>query len=316
MTATTIRALRTPDDRFANLPDYPWQPLYIDQLSSSPPYAGLRMHYIDEGPRGGPGGGPGGSAQHVALMLHGQPTWSYLYRRMIPKFAAAGYRVVAPDLFGFGRSDKPVDEAVYTFDFHRDSLRLFIEQLGLRNITLVCQDWGGLLGLTLPMDMPDRFEQLLVMNTMLATGDEPLTKGFLDWRAFNASQPDMNVGGLLKRACPQLSDAEAAAYSAPYPDVTYKAGVRRFPNLVPDGPDAAGAALSRRARSWWQEDWRGQSFMAIGMKDPVLATVMPRLRAWIRGCPPPMEVAEGGHFLQEWGGPVADAAIAAFGKGS
>jgi len=305
MRQSFVKTLRTPDARFANLPDYPWQPLYIDQLSSSGPYAGLRMAYIDEGPR---------SAPHVALMLHGQPTWSYLYRRMIPKFAAAGYRVVAPDLFGFGRSDKPVDEAVYTFDFHRESLRLFIERLSLRNITLVCQDWGGLLGLTLPMDMPDRFDRLLVMNTMLATGDAPLTKGFLDWRAFNASQPDMNVGGLLKRACPHLSDAEAAAYSAPYPDVSYKAGVRRFPNLVPDGPDAPGAALSRRARSWWQEDWRGQSFMAIGMKDPVLATVMPVLRGWIRNCPPPLEVAEGGHFVQEWGGPIADAAIAAFAK--
>jgi pimeloyl-ACP methyl ester carboxylesterase len=299
------QALRTPDERFASLPGYPWQPLYVEQLSSSAPYAGLRMHYIDEGPR---------SAQRVALMLHGQPTWSYLYRRMIPKFAAAGYRVVAPDLFGFGRSDKPVAEAVYTFDFHRESLRLLIERLSLRNVTLVCQDWGGLLGLTLPMDMPDRFDRLLVMNTMLATGDEPLTKGFLDWRAFNASQPDMNVGGLLKRACPHLSDAEAAAYSAPYPDLTYKAGVRRFPNLVPDHPDAPGAALSRRARSWWQDDWTGRSFMAIGMKDPVLAQVMPRLHGIIRNCPPPLEVAEAGHFVQEWGGPVADAAIAAFDK--
>jgi len=296
------QVLRTPEARFASLPDFPWQPIYIDNLGSGA-HSGLRMHYIDEGPRG---------AQHVALMLHGQPTWSYLYRRMIPKFAAAGYRVVAPDLFGFGRSDKPVDESVYTFDFHRESLRLFIEHLSLRNITLVCQDWGGLLGLTLPMDMPERFDRLLVMNTMLATGDAPLTKGFLDWRAFNNSQPDMNVGGLLKRACPHLSDAEAAAYSAPYPDASYKSGVRRFPNLVPDGPEAPGAALSRRARAWWQEDWRGQSFMAIGMKDPVLATVMPTLRSWIRNCPPPLEVAEGGHFLQEWGGPVADAAIAHF----
>jgi pimeloyl-ACP methyl ester carboxylesterase len=301
-----VQALRTPDSRFAALPAYPYEPLYIEELAPTETYAGLRMHYIDEGPRG---------ASSTALMLHGQPTWSYLYRRMIPKFTAAGYRVVAPDLFGFGRSDKPVEESVYTFDFHRESLRLFIERLSLRNITLVCQDWGGLLGLTLPMDMPERFDRLLVMNTMLATGDMPLTKGFLDWRAYNKSQPDMNVAQLMKRACPHLSDAEAAAYGAPFPDVTYKAGVRRFPDLVPDGPDAPGAALSRRARAWWQEDWRGQSFMAIGMKDPVLASVMPVLHGWIANCPPPLEVAEGGHFLQEWGEPVADAAIAHFAKG-
>lgn len=300
-----IKALRTPDAHFANLPGFPWQPFYIDELSSSAPYAGLRMAFIDEGPR---------SAQRVALLLHGQPTWSYLYRRMIPVFAEAGYRVVAPDLFGFGRSDKPVDEAVYTFDFHRESLRLLIERLSLENITLVCQDWGGLLGLTLPMDMPGRFERLLVMNTMLATGDEPLTKGFLDWRAFNNANPDMRVGGLLKRACPHLSDAEAAAYDAPYPDATYKSGVRRFPNLVPDGPNAPGAALSRRARSWWQDDWKGLSFMAIGMQDPVLSTVMPTLRSWIRNCPRPLEVAEAGHFVQEWGEPIARAAIAHFAR--
>jgi len=149
--------LRTPEERFADLPGYRFAPHYSEAL---PGYAGLRMHWLDEGPRG---------AERTFLCLHGQPTWSYLYRRMIPLLAAAG-RVVAPDCFGFGRSDKPADEAVYSFDFHRQSLIALIEMLDLRRITLVCQDWGGLLGLTIPMDMPQRFERLLVMNTALATG--------------------------------------------------------------------------------------------------------------------------------------------------
>jgi pimeloyl-ACP methyl ester carboxylesterase len=299
------KALRTPDDRFADLPRFPFAPHYISELSTQPPFAGLRLHYLDEGPR---------DAKKVALCLHGQPSWSYLYRRMIPVFVAAGYRVVAPDLFGFGRSDKPVDERVYTFEFHRDSLCLFIEKLDLRHIMLVCQDWGGLLGLTLPMEMPGRFEQLLVMNTMLGVGDEPLGKGFLDWRAFSNANPDMAVGKLFRRGCPHLSEAEATAYDAPFPDASYKAGVRRFPNLVPDGPDAPGAALSRRARNWWRHEWQGESFMAVGAKDPVLGPpVMQHLRSWIRNCPEPMLVAEGGHFVQEWGREIAEAAVKRFG---
>ena len=198
---------------------------------------GLRLHYVDEGPRDA----------KTFLCLHGQPTWSYLYRRMIPVFTAAGHRVVAPDFLGFGRSDKPTDETVYTFDFHRDALLGLIAALDLRNIVLVVQDWGGLIGLTLPMADPERFAALLVMNTTLGTGDAPLSKGFLDWRAFSNRNPDMDIAGLMKRACPHLTAAEAAAYAAPFPDASYKAGVRRFPNLVPDQPDAGGAALSREA---------------------------------------------------------------------
>jgi pimeloyl-ACP methyl ester carboxylesterase len=234
---------------------------------------------------------------------------------MLPVFAATGSRVVVPDMFGFGRSDKPADDAVYTFDFHRDSLVGFIEALDLSRITLVCQDWGGLIGLTMPMDMPQRFERLLVMNTGLGTGDTPLTDGFKAWRAWSNQNPDMPVGRLIKRACPHLSDAEAAAYDAPFPDVRYKAGVRRFPNLVPDGPDAPGTALSRRARDWWRESWSGRSFMAIGAADPVLGEpVMLRLRESIRGCPPPLVLLEAGHFVQEWGDRVAHAALEHFGQ--
>jgi haloalkane dehalogenase len=227
---------------------------YRDDLAG---YPDLRMHYLDEG----------ASNARVALCLHGQPTWSYLYRKMIPGLVAAGYRVIAPDMFGFGRSDKPVEDAVYTFDFHRKSLISFIRALDLNRMTLVCQDWGGLLGLTIPMDMPERFEALLVMNTMLGTGDRPLTQGFLDWRAWANANPDMAVGKLMSR-CPQPSPAETVAYDAPFPDATFKGGVRRFPNLVPDNPAAEGAAISRKASDWWSTEWSGKTAMVIGMTDP------------------------------------------------
>ena len=284
-------ALRTPDEKFAGLPDWPHAPHYFDRPD------GLRLHYVDEGPR---------DAAKTFLCLHGQPTWSYLYRRMIPPFLAAGARVLAPDFIGFGRSDKPEDEAQYTFDSHRTYLCEFIERLDLRNITLVVQDWGGLLGLTLPMEMPERFERLLVMNTMLAWGDAPLPKGFLAWRAYANAHPDLECGKLLSRACPHLSAGEAAAYDAPFPDAKSKAGVRRFPNLVPERPDDPGAALSRKAKNFFEHAWAGEAFMAIGAKDPVLgAPVMHELRWSIRNCAEPLLVENGGHFLQEWGEQVA-----------
>ena len=290
--------LRTPDERFADLPDYPFAPHYLGDLKG---YQGLRIHYLDEGPQ---------DATKVFLCLHGQPTWSYLYRRMIPLFTAAGHRVVAPDLAGFGRSDKPVSDATYTYTFHREMLKNLVQRLDLKNIVLVVQDWGGLLGLTLPMDMPERFAGLLVMNTAFATGDAPLGQGFLDWRAWNNKNPDMAVGTLMGRACKHLTAAETAAYDAPFPDATFKGGVRRFPNLVPDHPDAEGAALSRKARDWFSREWNGKTFMAVGMKDPVLGPpVMREVANAIRNCPPPFEVAEGGHFLQEWGEDLARAAL-------
>jgi pimeloyl-ACP methyl ester carboxylesterase len=298
----SMEILRTPDARFAALPGFPFAPRYFERL---PGFDGLRLHYLDEGPRG---------AAHVFLCLHGQPTWSYLYRRMIPVFTASGARVVAPDLFGFGRSDKPAEESWYTFTRHRDALLAFVAALDLRGVTLVVQDWGGLLGLTLPMDLAGRFDRLIVMNTTLGTGDAPLSEGFLAWRAWANRNPDMDVAKLMKRSCPHLSDAEAAAYAAPFPDATFKAGVRRFPNLVPDRPDADGAAISRRARDWWEREWAGRSFMAVGATDPVLGPpVMHALRRHIRGCPEPYVLAQAGHFAQEWGAEIARAALSAFG---
>ena len=291
----TIAARRTPDERFANLPGYAFAPHWQTHAN------GLRMHYLDEG-----------AGNDVFLCLHGQPSWSYLYRKMIPVLATAG-RVVAPDLFGFGKSDKPIEMETYTFDFHRQSLVDLIVALDLRHITLVCQDWGGLLGLTIPPFMAARFARLIVMNTGLGTGEVPLGPGFDAWKVFNRSQPDLDLAALFKRSTSILSDAEAAAYAAPYPDATYKAGVRQFPDLVPATPDAGGAHISRAARDWWRDKWSGQSFMAVGAADPVIDTrAMAALRTNIRGCPEPLVIAEAGHFVQEWGDDVATAALAAF----
>ena len=295
MSELLVQALRTPDDRFDGLPGYAFAPRYTE-------YAGLRVHHLDEGPA---------DAAVTVLCLHGNPSWSYLYRHMIPVFTAAGLRVVAPDLLGFGRSDKPVAESAHSFDLHRGMLLDFVERLDLKNILLVCQDWGGIFGLTLPMDLPGRFTRLLVMNTGLGTGQ--LTEGFRQWRAYSNSQPDLAVGKLIQRGKRDMSAAEAAAYDAPFPDASYKSALRAFPNLVPDGDNAPGAAISRQALAFWRDEWAGDSFMAIGMQDPVLgAPAMQWLRQLIRNCPLPLEVAEGGHFLQEWGAPIARAALQQF----
>lgn len=293
-----MEILRTPEARFENLPDYPFAANYVADL---PSYPGIHIHYVDAGPR---------DATKTFLCLHGEPTWSYLYRRMMPVFSAAGHRVVAPDFIGFGKSDKAVDDQAYTFEFHRNTLIELIERLNLKNLVLVCQDWGGLLGLTLPLAFPERFAGLLVMNTTFGSGDVPLSQGFLAWRAWAAKSPDMAVGKLMSRTCPHLTAQEIAAYDAPFPDAKYKAGVRRFPQLVPDHTDAPGAALSRQARDWWKNSWQGKTFMAIGMTDPVLGpSVMRDLEANIRQCPTPFEMPEAGHFVPEWGQAIAENAL-------
>ena len=305
----TIEAKRTPDKRFANLPGWSYAPNYIDDLAG---YEGLRMHYVDEGPS---------DADVTFLCIHGEPTWGYLFRKMIPVFTGAGHRVVAVDMFGFGRSDKPVDDEVYTYHFHRKALLAFVERLNLKNVCLVVQDWGGLLGLTLPMEAPERYSRLIIMNTALP-GGEDAGEGFANWRAFNRANPDLDIANLMKRGTPVLSDDEAAAYAAPYPDQCYKGGVRRFPELVmmkengqPLTPASSeGVETSLKARKFWSEQWTGDSFMAIGMQDPVLGPpVMQFMRSLINGCPEPMEVSDAGHFVQEWGGPVAQNALKHFG---
>lgn len=290
--------LRTEEARFENLPGYPWLPRYVTGL---PVLGGMRMHYLDEGPR---------DAAVTWLCLHGNPTWSYVYRRMIPVFLAAGHRVVAPDMPGFGRSDKPVEVARHSFCWHRQVLLDFVRQLDLQRIHLVVQDWGGLLGLTLPQDDPARYRGLLVMNTYLATAEEPLPEGFTQWRAMCRSRPDFGIGRLLSRGNPHLSQAECGAYDAPFPDLSYRAATQAFPELVPEHADADGVVASREAAAFWRDRWQGWSMMAIGAQDPVFTpTSMDRLRVQIRGCPPAMLVSDGGHFVQEQGEQIAIEAL-------
>ncbi len=294
-------ALRTPDTCFNGLPGYPWLPHYLSDL---PSLAGLRMHYLDEGPQDAP---------RTWLCLHGNPAWSYLYRKMTLVFLAAGDRVVAPDLVGFGRSDKPKKDGFHRFGWHRDVLLEFIERLDLRNVVLVVQDWGGLLGLTLPMAAPWRYRGLLAMNTTLATGDLPLSPGFLAWREMCAKNPGFDVARLLARGNPQMSPAECAAYSAPFPDGGHRAALRAFPAMVPERPDDEGAAISRQARDFWRDHWLGQTLMAIGTQDPVLGEpVMRQLAQTLKGCPAPILLPEAGHFVQEHGEPLAHAACRHF----
>ncbi|WP_397409696.1 tRNA adenosine(34) deaminase TadA [Polaromonas sp.] len=295
-------ALRTPDSAFANLPDYPWAPRYLSDL---PSLAGLRLHYLDEGPREG----------LTWLCLHGNPAWSYLYRKMIPVFLAAGHRVVAPDLIGFGKSDKPKKDSFHSFTGHRQNLLEFVERLDLKNIVLVVQDWGGLLGLTLPMAAPERYRGLLVMNTTLATGDVPLSPGFLAWREMCAKNPEFDVARLFARGNPQMSAEECAAYNAPFPDRGHRAALRAFPALVPEAENSDGAAISREARSFWRERWQGRTLMAVGAQDPVLGLpVMQQLQAMIRGCPEPMVLPQAGHFVQEHGESIARQALGSLGS--
>lgn len=295
------KALRTPEERFSDLPDYNFVPHYVDDLEG---YEGLRAHYVDEG---------NPNAKEVFLCLHGEPSWSFLYRKMIPVFTQNGHRAIAPDLFGFGKSDKPIDEDTYTFHFHRNFLLRLIERLDLQNITLVCQDWGGLLGLTLPMDMPERFKRLLIMNTALING-RPGGPIFAEWKREIVEPENVDLVQLFKKHAPGISDSDAWAFEAPFPDASYKAGVRKFPQLVAEKPHLEGVATSLRAASFWRTDWEGTSFMAVGMKDPMLGPpVMAHMRALIKNCPAPLEIPEGGHFVQEAGGElIAQKALAHF----
>ena len=295
-----IEALRTPDSRFENLPEFPYEPHYVESLSG---YEGLRAHYLDLGSR---------NADRTFLCLHGEPTWSYLYRKMIPRLLETGARVLAPDFFGFGRSDKPVEDSVYSFHFHRDFLLRFVEHVAPQNVTLVVQDWGGTLGLTLPVDpgFRARLDRLFVMNTVLPTG-EPLGPHYYEWRALVRKMPDLPVGQLIRHITPQLTDEEMAAYDAPFPDSRFKAGARTFPELAMVEPQMEGVAEVRNALRFWREEWTGQSFMAVGAKAPDAET-MHALRSQIRGCPAPLVVAEADHFVPEWGEPVVRAALRSF----
>jgi haloalkane dehalogenase len=279
-----MEILRTPDERFASLPGYPFAPHYLD-------VDGLRVHYVDEGPRDAP----------VVLLLHGEPSWSYLYRKVIPVVAGAGLRAVAPDLVGFGRSDKPARRESYTYQSHMDWLRGFVEAAGLRAITLVCQDWGGLLGLRLVGEQPDWFARVVAANTFLPTGDGPVSPAFMAWRRFSQETPRFHVGGIVRGGCTTpLAPEVIAAYDAPFPDDRYTAGARQFPVLVPIAPDDPAAPANRAA---WRalERYEKPFLTAFSDLDPITRGLEQVLKARIPGAQgrPQTTIAGGGHFLQE-----------------
>lgn len=228
--------VRTSDERFASLPDFDFEPHYADVAAGDT--TTLRMHYLDEGPRDG----------RIVLCLHGEPTWSYLYRKMIPHFSAAGLRAIAPDLIGFGRSDKPTRREDYTYARHVAWVRELLEALDLRDVVLVAQDWGGLIGLRLVAEIGERFSGVVVANTFLPTGDEPRNEAFERWRAASQKMPEFRAGYILERTCtPPLAPAVAAGYDAPFPDERFTAGAREFPMLVPTHPNDPASAANRAA---------------------------------------------------------------------
>ena len=276
--------LRTPDSRFANLPGYPFQPHYTE-------VGGLRIHYVDEGPPSAP----------PILCLHGEPSWSYLYRKMIPVFAAAGFRAIAPDLVGFGRSDKPMQREDYTYQRHVDWMKGLLAAIDLREATLVCQDWGGLIGLRLVAEEPDRFVAVAAANTFLPTGDEPASEAFLAWQKFSQETPEFPVGGIVAMgSATELPPAVVAAYDAPFPEERFKAGARQFPLLVPIRPDDAASAANHRA---WERlcEWRKPFLTAFSDSDPITRGADVILRERIPGTAgqPHTTIVGAGHFLQE-----------------
>ena len=281
--------LRTPDHHFDHLPGYDFAPNYVDVDDTEGGM--LRMHYIDEGSKDG----------EVIWMQHGEPSWAFLYRKMIKPLANAGYRVIVPDLIGFGRSDKPTQRSDYTYQRHLDWLTSLLDQLQLNNITLVCQDWGGLLGLRLVGEQPDRFARVVASNTMLPTGDHPPGDAFFKWKAFSQDVDVFPAAGIIKGATviPFGNDVYKA-YDAPYPEERYKAGAREFPALVPVTPDNPASEANRKA-------WQGLStftkpfLCAFSDSDPVTAGGDAIMRKLIPGCEGQdhTTIEQGGHFVQE-----------------
>lgn len=277
--------LRTPDERFTNLPDYPFVPNYI-QIGEA------RMHYLDEG---------NANAKETVLMLHGEPTWSFLYRKMIPLVANAGHRVIAPDLIGFGKSDKFAEAEKYSYQMHVESITEFIKMLDLQNVTLVCQDWGGLIGLRVAAENEARFSRITAANTFLPTGDEKVPKAFKLWLAMSQATPFFSVGKFVKMGCQtKISPEVVAAYDAPFPDKTYKVAARVFPTLVPITPDNPASEANRQA---WKilEKWNKPFLTAFSDGDPITRGADQILQAKIPGAKGQIHtiIKGGGHFLQE-----------------
>ncbi|HLV76676.1 MAG TPA: haloalkane dehalogenase [Marinobacter sp.] len=279
-----MRTLRTDEARFAGLPDYPFSPNYLDVEP------GLRMHYVDEGPED----------TDPVVMLHGEPSWSYLYRHMIPLVASAGHRTLAPDLIGFGKSDKLTDPHAYSYDSHMRWLNHWVEALDLWNITLVCQNWGSLLGLRLAAENHQRFSRIIVGNGMLPTGESRPPAVFRVWKAFASHSPWFPVSRIIQLGTERtLSRGELAAYEAPFPDDRYKAGARAFPNLVPTSPDDDASAANREA---WRTlgKWRKPFITCFSSSDPITRGADRVMQRRVPGAyGQPHITLNGGHFVQE-----------------
>jgi haloalkane dehalogenase len=284
-----MQVLRTPDEPFESLPGYGFDPHYVDVPDGDG--GRLRLHYVDEGPADGA----------PILLLHGEPSWSYLYRTMIPVITAAGMRALAPDLVGFGRSDKPARREDYTYQRHVDWMRSLLDALDVAPLTLVAQDWGGLIGLRLVADRPERFARVVAANTFLPTGDRDPGDAFRAWQRFSQETPSFDVGRIVSGGCTSdLSPEVVAAYDAPFPDDTFKSGARQFPLLVPTSPDDPASAANRDA---WDvlRGWTKPFLTAFSDQDPITAGADKALRAEIPGCQgqPHTTIEGAGHFLQE-----------------
>ena len=283
-----MKILRTPDNRFSNLLDYPFKPNYI-QLGD------IRIHYVDEGE----------SSKEVVLLIHGEPTWSYLYRKMVPIVSESGYRVIVPDLVGFGKSDKPIDQEDYTYEKHVGWISSFIESLDLKNINLFCQDWGGLIGLRIVSEQGYRFNRIIASNTSLPTGDFKVPKAFVNWQKFSQDTPVFNASKIVKSSCVnKISNEVQKAYDAPFPDETYKAGARRFPMLVPTSPNDPSSQPNREA---WEKlkNWHKPFLTAFSDSDPITKGGDILFQKLIPGCKgiSHKTIVGAGHFLQEDKGP-------------
>jgi len=294
---TVTEILRTPDSRFAAVPDFPWTPKFAE-------VGGLRIAYVDEGPRDA----------EIVLLMHGEPTWSFLYRKMIPVLLAAGHRVIAPDLVGFGRSDKPARAADYSYLNHVLWMTAWMEQLDLQRMTLFCQDWGSLIGLRLVATAPQRFDRVVLANGGLPTGTTPVPKAFHVWRAFARWSPWFPIGRIVKTGCTGgLTPAEVAAYDAPFPTRRHRVAARLFPTFVPTTPN--DPERERNEAAWKVfEGWDKPFLTLFSNRDPVTRGGH---RIWQERVPgakgQPHAVTRGaGHFLQEDKGPEVAQAIAAF----
>ena len=289
-----MKILQTPDERFNSLPDWPYAPQYtlIDATPDSDSVT-LRIHHVDTGES---------TSGETVLCMHGEPSWSFLYRKMIPKFVKAGHRVVAPDLIGFGRSDKPTETSDYTYERHVDWMTQWLVANDLDNLTLVCQDWGGLIGLRLVAAMPERFSRVVAANTFLNIGDRPPSEAFMAWRKYSQETPVFNVSAIMQGGCKikPLAEDVKAAYDAPFPDESYKAGARVFPTLVPITPDDPSAIANVEA---WKSlrEFDKPFLTAFSDSDPVTAGGDKYFQREIPGCSGQSHttITDAAHFLQE-----------------